>query len=226
VDQTTTIVALIIDLFDDDGGGKTKPTVIIDGETYRIIKLRPGAVVPQRQSLSLLLSYHPLERAYWLRSKLRGAIYGRMGRGTVLRCLDQPVHVSADVEGSAVVEARWMSTTVHVVIKEMSRELVGEHRSMLAVNPIKEVIVMQYLQAFVGDRRETQAGGGGMTRTTLVMDMEGRARPILPADPTLSALAGSVSLAKTTQKRRVQRCMKRVIIKLFINDSFYLMKCS
>jgi hypothetical protein len=29
----TTIVALTIDLFDDDGGGKTKLTVIIDGET-------------------------------------------------------------------------------------------------------------------------------------------------------------------------------------------------
>ena len=79
-------------------------------------------------------------------------------------------------------------------------------------------------------RRETteemQAGGGGTTRTTLVIVMEGRARPILPADPTLSALAGSVSLAETTQKQRVRRCVKRVIIELFINDSFYLMKCS
>jgi hypothetical protein len=56
--------------------------------------------------------------------------------------------------------------------------------------------------------------------------MEGRARPIPPADPTSSALAGSVSLAETTRKRRVRRCVKRVIIKLFINDSFYLMKCS
>jgi hypothetical protein len=73
---------------------------------------------------------------------------------------------------------------------------------------------------------EMQAGGGGTTRTTLVMDMEGRARPIPPANPTLSAPASSVSLAETTQKRRVRRCVKRVINKLFINDSFYLMKCS
>jgi hypothetical protein len=60
--------------FDDDGGGKTKPAVIVDGETYRVIELRQGAVVPQRQSLL----YHPSECAYWLRSKLRGAIYGRV----------------------------------------------------------------------------------------------------------------------------------------------------
>ena len=63
-------------------------------------------------------------------------------------------------------------------------------------------------------------------RTTLVMDMEGRAHPIPPANPTSSAPAGSVSLAETTRKQRVRRCVKRVIIKLFINDSFYLMKCS
>jgi hypothetical protein len=72
---------------------------------------------------------------------------------------------------------------------------------------------------------ETQAGGGGMTRTPLVMDMEGRAHPI-PADPMSYAPAGSVPLAKTTQKGQVRRCVKRVIIKLFINDSFYLIKCS
>ncbi len=65
-----------------------------------------------------------------------------------------------------------------------------------------------------------------MTRTTLVMDMEGRARPIPPANPTSSTPASFISLAKTTQKQRVWRCVKRVIIKLFINDSFYLMKCS
>ncbi len=63
-------------------------------------------------------------------------------------------------------------------------------------------------------------------RTTSVMDMEGRVRPIPPADPTSSVPAGSVSLAETTQKRRVRPCVKRVIIKLTINDSFYLMKCS
>jgi hypothetical protein len=75
VDQMTRIVALTIDLFDDDGGGKTKLAVIVDGETYRIVKLRRGAVVPRRQRLSSSLSYHPSERAYWLQSKLRGAIY-------------------------------------------------------------------------------------------------------------------------------------------------------
>ncbi len=50
-------------------------------------------------------------------------------------------------------EAGWTSTSVHVAIKEMSWELVGEHRSTLAENPIKEVAAMQYLQAFVGDER-------------------------------------------------------------------------
>jgi hypothetical protein len=60
--------------FDDDGGCETKPAVIVDGKTYRIVKLRHGAVVPRWQSLS----YHPLERVYWLQSKLRGTIYGRV----------------------------------------------------------------------------------------------------------------------------------------------------
>jgi hypothetical protein len=60
--------------FNDDGGGKTKPAVIIDGKTYRVVKLRRGAVVPRRQSLL----YHPSEHAYWLQSELRGAIYGRV----------------------------------------------------------------------------------------------------------------------------------------------------
>jgi hypothetical protein len=82
----------------------------------------------------------------------------------------------------------------------------------------------------IGRRRETmeemQGGGGGMTRTTSVMDMERRARPIPLADLTSSAPAGSVSLAQTTRKRRARRCVKPVIIKQFINDSFYLMKCS
>jgi hypothetical protein len=65
-----------------------------------------------------------------------------------------------------------------------------------------------------------------MTRTTLVMDMEERACPIPLADPTLSALAGLVSLAETTQKQRVRQCLNSVIINLFIDDSFHLMKCS
>jgi hypothetical protein len=37
VDHTNTIVALRIDWFDDDGGGETKPAVIVDGETYRVV---------------------------------------------------------------------------------------------------------------------------------------------------------------------------------------------
>ena len=57
-----------------------------------------------------------------------------------------------------------------------------------------------------------------MTRATLVVDMEERARPIPPANPTSSAPAGSVSLAETTQKRRVRQCVNSVIINLFIND--------
>jgi hypothetical protein len=36
---------------------------------------------------------------------------------------------------------------------DQSWELVGEHRSMLAENPIKEVAAVQYLQAFVGEER-------------------------------------------------------------------------
>jgi hypothetical protein len=45
---------------------------------------------------------------------------------------------------------------------------------------------------------EMQAGGGGTTRTTSVIDMEERARPIPPANPTSFAPASSISLAKTT----------------------------
>jgi hypothetical protein len=58
------------------------------------------------------------------------------------------------------------------------------------------------------------------TRTTLVVDREGRVHPILPADPMSSTLAGSVSLAETTQKQWVWRCVNSVIINLFINDLF------
>ncbi len=46
-----------------------------------------------------------------------------------------------------------MLASVHVAIKEMSWELVEEHRSMLAEDPIKEVAATQYLQALVGDKR-------------------------------------------------------------------------
>jgi hypothetical protein len=52
-----------------------------------------------------------------------------------------------------------MLTSVNMVIKKMSWELVGEHRSTLAEDPIKEVAAMQYLRAFMTE--ETQEGGGG-----------------------------------------------------------------
>ncbi len=117
MDRMTTIVALTIDQFDNDGGGETKTAVIIDGERYRVVKLRRGAVVPRRQLLSSSSLYHSSECA---------------------------VRVSVNIGGSAVVEAGWMSTSVHVAIKEMSWELVGEHRSTLAENPIKEIATMQY----------------------------------------------------------------------------------
>jgi hypothetical protein len=58
------------------GARQRKPAVIVDGETYRVVKLRRGVVVPQRQSSSSLSSYHPSEGAYWLRPELCGAIYG------------------------------------------------------------------------------------------------------------------------------------------------------
>jgi hypothetical protein len=76
VDRTTTIIALMINWFDDDGGVETKLGVIVDGETYRVVELRRGAVVPRRQSSSSWSLYHPSERAYWLQSELCGAIYG------------------------------------------------------------------------------------------------------------------------------------------------------
>ncbi len=196
MDRTTTIVALKIDRFDDDGGVETKPAVIVDGETYRVVELRRGAVVPRRQSSSSSSSYHPSERAYWLRSELRGAIYGRVRRGTVLRRLDQPVCVSVDVEGSAVVEVGWMSTSVHVAIKEGALVNAGREPYQGGRRDAVPSGVCRRRET----TEETQAGGGGTTRTTSVMDMEGRARPIPPADPTSSAPAGSVSLAETTRK--------------------------
>jgi hypothetical protein len=49
VDRTTMIIALMINLFDDDGGGETKLAIIVNGEMYRIVELRRGAVVPRRQ---------------------------------------------------------------------------------------------------------------------------------------------------------------------------------
>lgn len=102
------------------------------------------------------------DRAYWLRSELRGAIYGRVRRGTALRRLENPV----GVPGGGGRYAHWISTSVHVAIKEVSWELVGEHGSRLAEDPIKEVAAMQYLRAFVreeeeGRRRRRRRGGGG-----------------------------------------------------------------
>ncbi len=111
-----------------------------------------------------------------------------------------------------------MSPSVNVVIKEMSWELVGEHQLMLAKDPIKEVAAMQYLRAFVGDKRRRRRrrqgeGGGGMTRTTLVVNMDGRVRPIPPAkNPTMSAPAGSVS--------QVRQCVNSAIIKLLLMFHF------
>jgi hypothetical protein len=46
--DVTTVLVPWEDQFDDDGGGETKPAVILDGETYRVVELRWGAVVPQR----------------------------------------------------------------------------------------------------------------------------------------------------------------------------------
>ncbi len=46
VDQTTMIIALTIDRFDNDGGDETKLADIVDGKTYRVGELRWGAVVP------------------------------------------------------------------------------------------------------------------------------------------------------------------------------------
>jgi hypothetical protein len=79
----------------------------------------------------------------------------------VLHRLDQLVRVSINVKGSAVVQAGWMSTSIHVAIKEMSWELGGEHQSTLAEDPIKEVLAMQYLQVFVGDERRRRRRRGG-----------------------------------------------------------------
>ncbi len=180
---------------DNDGGGETKPAVIVNGKTYRVVKLRRGAVVPRRQSSSLSSSYHPLECTYWLRSKLCGTIYGCIQWGTVLRLLDQPVHVSVDVKESAVVKAGWMSTSVHVAIKEMSWELVGEHRSMLAENPIKEVTVMQYLKAFVGDKRRRrrrrwgEEGQRGLPQSWTWRGGRVRSRPPTQCPPRWPALS-------------------------------------
>jgi hypothetical protein len=76
-----------------------------------------------------------------------------------------------------------MSTSIHVAIKEMSWELVGEHRSTLAENPIKEVAAMQYLQAFVGDerrrrrRRRREEGRQGLPRSWTWSGGRVRSRP-------------------------------------------------
>ncbi len=53
VDQTTTIIALIINWFDNDGGGKIKLAIIVDGKTYRVVELRRGAVVKHREEYIL-----------------------------------------------------------------------------------------------------------------------------------------------------------------------------
>jgi hypothetical protein len=86
--------------FNNKGGGDTKPAIIVDSKTYRIVKLRRGVVVPRQQSLL----YHPSECAYWLQSELCSAIHRHVQQNMVLRCLDPPVRMSVNVKGSAVVE--------------------------------------------------------------------------------------------------------------------------
>jgi hypothetical protein len=148
---------------DDDGKRRRGPfAVVIDGERYRVREVRRGAVTASSSPFE-----RPSERAYWLRTELRGAIYGRVRRGTVLRRLDPPLRIVVDDDDDdddvgdggtrrrrdVTIEATWMATSDHVAIKEISWDLVTANGPTLAEDPIKEVAAMQYLQAFVRDER-------------------------------------------------------------------------
>ncbi len=119
--DVTTVLVPWEDWFDDDGGGETKkagrhcrrrdvpcrrteaggggaPTAIVI-----VIVIVPSVGTP------LLTATRALRRHLRTRPT-----------GTALRRLDPPVCMSIDVKGSAVVEAGWMSTSINMVIKEMS----------------------------------------------------------------------------------------------------------
>ena len=184
---------------DDDGGGggggerdgkqprrrrrRGPIAVIVDGDRYRVREVRRGAVMPRRpeSSSSSYSSERPSERAYWLRSELRGAIYGHVRWGTVLRRLDPPLRIVVDddddydYDGDAggrfgrrreatTIDATWMSTSDHVAIKEIRWDLVTANGPTLAEDPIKEVAAMQYLQAFVRDERSLRRRRRGEDR--------------------------------------------------------------
>ena len=87
-----------------------------------------GAVMPRspRTTASSSSFEQPSERAYWLRSELHGAIYGRVRRGTVLRRLDPPLRIVINDDDDdddvgdggtrrrreVTIEATWMSTPI------------------------------------------------------------------------------------------------------------------
>ena len=75
----------------DDYDGCLMPVVVVDGESHSVREVSRGVLVPSSSSSSSSSSSRRLNRAYWLQSELRGAIYGRIRRGTTLCRLDPPV---------------------------------------------------------------------------------------------------------------------------------------
>lgn len=149
--------------------------VLDTGERYRIHhvggKSHGDSVLVSRTRSNPLDTGVLSNTAYWLRSTVHAAIYGRVLRGTVLQRLEdttatttattikqqqQQQLLRATLDKYGWTNVHWIATSISVAIKEISWDIVGEQRTKLAEDPIKEVAALQYLDAFVREQQQQQ----------------------------------------------------------------------
>ncbi|KAL7534330.1 hypothetical protein ACHAWF_004801 [Thalassiosira exigua] len=155
--------AALVPLAPGDLGPADGRVVVLDGAMYAVEGVE-DAIVPAGDGRG-----GPPERAYRLEDELRGAIYGRVRRGTTLRRLDPPLMVPDLGGGEGWTSVGWIATDERVAVKEMSWEHIRTHGPELAEDPIGEVASMQHLSRWAdeeGRRREAvrtlrRIGAGG-----------------------------------------------------------------
>lgn len=142
--------------------GNGYPTVVLeDGVTYMVETVDDVIVQTTGEQ-----QHEHVDRAYWLQTKLRDAIYGQVRYGTILHRLSSPVQVmlprtqnnGEPIGGESSISVEWIATHEAVAIKEMSWEHIRTEGPNLAEDPIKEVSAMQYLKKWVDEEgRRTEA---------------------------------------------------------------------
>lgn len=152
--------------------GRT-PVVVFNGIEYAVKTVDDVLVVPTSGGLERgePSSQPTATGAYWLRTKLRDAIYGQVCHGTVLQKLNAPIQVmlppkSTSPSSSKVVDewafVEWIATNDDVAVKEMSWDHIQKEGPQLAEDPIKEVAAMQYLKQWVDNEEEKRRRGASL----------------------------------------------------------------